>query len=167
MRYWVWLPRKCSRKQAWPSVTPPVYLENKGPEEQSTQNVLSPGATWPLSSQAWEEVVVHRSGGGGLFCFDLFKMLNQISFLKCCSRTQCYLETARRDRSRQSGCILADTLAAAQTPCLRPRCPVAICLLCLISNSCRGMKLKDRFVGFFLFLFLFFLPIMWHSSLKS
>ena len=102
----------------------------------------------------------YHSGGGGLFCFDLFKMLNQISFLKCCSRTQCYLETARRDRSRQSGCILADTLAAAQTPCLRPRCPVAICLLCLISNSCRGMKLKDRFVGFFLFLFLFFLPIM-------
>ena len=31
---------------------PTVYLGNKGPEEQSTQNVLSPGATWPRSSQA-------------------------------------------------------------------------------------------------------------------
>lgn len=72
-----------------------------------------------------------------------FKSLNQISFLKCCSRTQHYLQTARRDRSRQSGCILAETLAAAQTPCRRPRCPGAICLLCLINNSCRGMKLKD------------------------
>lgn len=64
---------------------------NKGPEEQPTQNVSSPGATWPrglLAPQPGKELLSWPSGGGYLFCFDFFKSLNQINFLKFCSRTQ-------------------------------------------------------------------------------